>query len=338
MIEALHPPIEHALRLLAADAGGAADLHAGVGPAVDVAVEPAPGRDPRVGGERLVDGEKRLLEGLRAGVVPDRLRRRVEPLARRGPRASPQPQPDHRAGEHHARRGEADDPPPARIGIVGERGQQIRHRRPAHVGAGGQRAHDDLAQPQRHLGPGGRLADLAGERIRRQRLPGRTGEGQLAIERLVERRREAELIAARVDRLAEVLLRRHVRRRSEDAAGRGDPDRRAELGPRRLALPLRARQPEVRDPSAPVGADEDVVRLEVAVHQADRVRGLDAAASLDEHRDDLAPAPRGRRQPAGQGLPLDELHGDEQLIIVHPDIEHADDIGVGELRHRLRLA
>ena len=54
----------------------------------------------------------------------------------------------------------------------------------------------------------------------------------------------------------------------------------------------RAREAEVGDADAAVAADEHVVGLEVAVEEADRVRGLQPARGLVEHVEDLAPRAR----------------------------------------------
>ncbi|MGC4123268.1 MAG: hypothetical protein QM765_53615 [Myxococcales bacterium] len=50
----------------------------------------------------------------------------------------------------------------------------------------------------------------------------------------------------------------------------------------------RQREPEVRDADPAVGADEDVLRLEVAVHEPGAVRRLKALAGRGEHVADSA--------------------------------------------------
>jgi hypothetical protein len=51
-----------------------------------------------------------------------------------------------------------------------------------------------------------------------------------------------------------------------------------------------AREPEVGHAHASVAADEHVLRLEVAVHEAGGVRGGEPGARVDEDRERVAPA------------------------------------------------
>ena len=102
----------------------------------------------------------------------------------------------------------------------------------------------------------------------------------------------------------------------------------------------RAREAEVRHAHAPVAADQHVVGLEVAVEQADRVRG-------DAGRAPPGGTRRGSRATCAatclsqrrQRVALDELHRDVDVAVVgRADVVDADDVGVVELRDRLRLA
>ena len=45
-----------------------------------------------------------------------------------------------------------------------------------------------------------------------------------------------------------------------------------------------------------------------------------------------------RLQPVGDGVPVDELHRDEHLLVERADVEHDDDVRVRQPRDRLRLA
>jgi hypothetical protein len=68
------------------------------------------------------------------------------------------------------------------------------------------------------------------------------------------------------------------------------------------------------------------------------LRGRESTAALRERGDDLAPCSLALPQPSAQRGPFDELHRDEPRV---PDAAHLvdrDDVGVRELRHRLRLA
>ena len=106
----------------------------------------------------------------------------------------------------------------------------------------------------------------------------------------MQRDAEAELIGARVERLAAELFGRHVRQRSDERAGRGH----ASSGRRRAstALPTSGRstrllreprEPEVHDAHGAVAPDHDVLGLEVAVDDAGRVRRRQPAPGRDEH-------------------------------------------------------
>jgi hypothetical protein len=99
-----------------------------------------------------------------------------------------------------------------------------------------------------------------------------------------------------------------------------------------------ADQTEVTDARAPVAADEHVVGLEVAVHHAGGMRGLQPTAGADEHAHDLAPIARRRGSPGRQGLPVDVFHGDEELLADGADVVHGDYVRVREPCHGLRFA
>src|SRR5690606_24343851 len=84
--------------------------------------------------------------------------------------------------------------------------------------------HHGFLEPVRHRGAARRGRDTAlglqrddlSQRLRRERI--------LAVERLVERDAEAELIAAAVGGQPRVLLRRHVARRADDGDGTSESD------------------------------------------------------------------------------------------------------------------
>jgi len=129
-------------------------------------------------------------------------------------------------------------------------------------------------------------------------------EGSLAMQRLVERHAQRELIGTPVDGLPGHLLRRHVGRRPHD-----DPlasvvrvaQHRRPVGAqlvRRRPLPRREHQAEVEHPRPAVLVDDDVVGLEVAVNQAALVRRREASSRLHVHRDDLGHAAFALLEPA----------------------------------------
>ena len=116
---------------------------------------------------------------------------------------------------------------------------------------------------------------------RRPAAPVRTAPEQ----RLVDGHREAELVRARIERLAPVLLERHVPRRagpqrlvrrSRDAASGGDG------------------QPQVRHPEPAIATHQEILGLDVPVHETRVVDGLQPARGLEEHAADLRGAPRER--------------------------------------------
>ena len=99
-----------------------------------------------------------------------------------------------------------------------------------------------------------------------------------------------------------------------------------------------ARQTEVHDAHLPRAGDHHVLALEIAVDQLRRVRGREPAARGDEDVEDLAPgAPRGVL-PVRDGVAVDELHRDEDLVLEAAHVVDHDDVGVRKARDRLRLA
>jgi hypothetical protein len=89
----------------------------------------------------------------------------------------------------------------------------------------------------------------------------------------------------------------------------------------------------------PVGHDEDVRGLDVAMDDALRMRGRERARDRQEHLDRLLrrhPAPP--LQPAGERHALEELHHQERLAgFGLSEIEHAHDRRMAEPRRRARL-
>ncbi|MCA9661126.1 MAG: hypothetical protein KC486_22485, partial [Myxococcales bacterium] len=167
------------------------------------------------------------------------------------------------------------------------------------------------------------------------------------------------MVGARVGLGALPLLRGHVHRRPEEGAGAGEIEverelswgRRAGVGvgvlarlrgaaqlDERLAAGADAGEAEVHHAHPAVVADHHVLGLEVAVDEAGAVGRREPAADVEEEADDRLGGPRRRPAPARQGHPLDELHGDEDLAVDRADVVDRDDVGVGELGHRLGLA
>ena len=151
----------------------------------------------------------------------------------------------------------------------------------------------------------------------------RRDRGRVA-ERGRERLAEAVLIGARVDGATGELLGRHEGRRPDD-----------DLLRRRGAD--RVRQAEVDEAYVPGVVDEDVLRLDVAVHEAGRVHRREPPSRRDVRGDDVTLRARRVVEPGVQGPAAHELHRDERLPVHGARVEDADDVRVIDARQRDRL-
>ncbi len=341
------------------DALGVVDVSRGAGrglhahPAVGVAVEGPGDALPGIFGEGAVTGgEEGGVGGLAGVVVPHAGEVLLGVGAALGRLGQVLRVADGGEGEQAEAGGHGEPALALVAGVTGEGVDELGDRRVAVGGVAAQALEQDLAQPRRH--PGLRLArglgHLAADHRHRQARHGVGRERRRAVERLIESDTEAELVGARVGRQAEVLLRRHVRWRphhrallGELAAERLHAAGQLEGAAFGLVRPLaallgRLGESEVQDLRLTGGGHEHVLGLEVAVDQAGVVRGLQAAAGLDEHREHLLAGPRARAQPRLEGGALDELHGDEDAVAVGADVVHCDDVGVAQAGHRLGLA
>src|SRR5581483_10806751 len=88
---------------------------------------------------------------------------------------------------------------------------------------------------------------------------------------------------------------------------------------------------------AALPVEEDVPGLQVAVDDPLRVSVGDGGRDLADDAGDLSRLDRPP-QARGEALALDELHDDEGLLLVGPDVEDLDDARVAELARRARLA
>jgi RNA polymerase sigma-70 factor (ECF subfamily) len=262
------------------------------------------------GGPRARGVGDALLRGLRSGQEPQRDRGGAQPDA-------------------------DEDRPRAPRARRYDRGEERRHRLETPSRIARERAYDRRALSRQQARLRERGIDLT------VGMYGAIRRG-LPDERVDERERERVLIAARIDRAALRLLRRHVRRRADDGIGVRQHRVHARGARRRCALHLRcaepAREPEVGDLRDAVGADEHVRRLEVAVHEAGAMRGREPGAGLAEHREDLVSRARTLDDPRVERLPRDVLHRQEHAIAVLADVEDLDDVRMRQLRHRLRFA
>ncbi len=97
-------------------------------------------------------------------------------------------------------------------------------------------------------------------------------------------------------------------------------------------------EPEVHHPWAAVSADEDVLWLEVAMDQTDRMGRREPPACLHEHRDDLRRGSSLGLQPIAERVGGEELHRDPHVPVVGADVVDRQHVGMGDSRHRLGLA
>ena len=101
----------------------------------------------------------------------------------------------------------------------------------------------------------------------------------------------------------------------------------------------RAGQPEVGDLDHAVLAQDDVLRLDVAVDQAGAVRG---AQRLQHRVEDVQRGAGGQRalglHDLTQRVPVDQLHGEEHAALVVALVVDRDDVGVAQPGGRARFA
>ena len=153
-------------------------------------------------------------------------------------------------------------------------------------------------------------------------------EGDVAREHLVEDDAERVDVGLAVDVVAQRLLGRDVVGRAEHAAVGGQ-----------AVVAQRAGDAEVGDLGRALGVEQDVLRLDVAVHDLVRVRAAERAGDLDRVGQRLVD-----RQPAEpadavlERLALDVLEDDVGPVLVLAGVDHAHDVRVRELRDRPRLA
>jgi hypothetical protein len=161
----------------------------------------------------------------------------------------------------------------------------------------------------------------------------------LAGERAKEDHAERVEIDAVIDVLrAARLLGRHVVGRAEGRAGaRRRFFRRAE---RRLHLADAEVEHlhEARVPAAP--REEDVLRLQIAVHDLLGVHRLERFADLRHHVDDVGDRQRAARADLrGEVVALEQLeHHEHRAVVGGAEVEHLDDVLVADRRRRERLA
>ena len=181
-------------------------------------------------------------------------------------------------------------------------------------------------------------AGVADARRRLEQELGEHGHGVVAVEggapdeALVQHAAEREDVRARVERRDALhLLRRDVAGRAQERAGLREPER----------VAGDARDPEVDHGEAAdvVTAQEQVRRLEVAVHGAGLGGVADPPGGQPRAGERLGLGEPASREAGGEVFPFEPLHRQVVLAALGeavPDV--ADDVGVVELREDGRLA
>jgi hypothetical protein len=118
---------------------------------------------------------------------------------------------------------------------------------------------------------------------------------------------------------------------------RGGDRRRIEIAAGGL-LPLELRETEVEDLHPPIGGEEDVLRLEIAMDDPFRVRGGEAVCDLRGDVDRLPPRHRSLHDPPPQRFTFEELGDAVRRLVGGAVVVDGEDVRMGEGRDRLRLA
>jgi hypothetical protein len=110
------------------------------------------------------------------------------------------------------------------------------------------------------------------------------------------------------------------------------------LTPRQRRFGMRElRQAEVEDLDPPLGGDEQVLGLEVAVDDPLLVRCGQAVRHLDRVVDRLADRQRARAKAIAERFALEQLRDDEGGAVVGADVVNGQDVGMVEARGGARL-
>ena len=94
-------------------------------------------------------------------------------------------------------------------------------------------------------------------------------------------------------------------------------------------------QAEVQDLCLSALGNEDIGRLDVAMHDPARVRGVQGIRDLDRKIQQLIELDGRAFDAVLERLAVQELHGDEGLMVLLPDLINRADVGVIQRRGRL---
>ena len=164
----------------------------------------------------------------------------------------------------------------------------------------------------------------------------RAFEGAAAGDHLVDDRAEGEDVGAGVGVARLELLGRHVRHRAEQRPlFRQRLLLRGVVGAERLRLVLRQAEVEHLRPRL---REHDVARLEIAMDDAEAVRGVERAGDVDRHAERLAQRQRPARDRVGERLPFEVLHDQVVDAVLMADVVERADVRMVQPRDRARLA
>ena len=174
---------------------------------------------------------------------------------------------------------------------------------------------------------------VAAKHSRDGRRQGAAFEGIGARGQFGDERAERELIGARVHVESQQLLGRHVARRAGHEAGHREAgDRRQSAG-----LALEARQAEVEDLHPPVGQAEHVLGLQIAVHDAARVRHDQRRRQRLRHGERAIARQRTALHHRPQGLAVEILAADVGVAVDVLERVDRGDVRMHEGRRRAGL-
>ncbi len=224
------------------------------------------------------------------------------------------------------------------------------------LGTGAQAATQDAQDALRHTASFGGFANSSGDRVLENAKDIIPGKGALPADRFIEGDAVTELVGSLIGRLRLPLLRRHIGRGPEDGAGLGQRGgdrclRQVFQRRRRRARRYRfgdlvdlvnlvdlAHQAKVSHIHSAVFAKQHIVWLEVTMHEADRMGSQEPAPRLQEDIDYFAQWTIALLDPPPQRAAVDELHGNEDLVVDRSDFMDRKDVGMRQPRHRLGLA
>ena len=202
---------------------------------------------------------------------------------------------------------------PRRGELLAQACELVRQLARREVPLGGQLAQAALDHPAQRRGHAGRVerprrvAQDRGDRLGRRAVLERAP----AARHLVEHGAERELVGAVVEREPLRLLGGHVGHGSHDDTLSGQrPDVGRVVGAPVAQPRLDAREAEVQDLHEPLARDHHVLGLQVAVHDALRVRGRQRGRQLRRDLDQPLGGERGPSDQRAHALAVHELHDD----------------------------